>query len=166
MNLITKTLTASAVTLAVFFGSAAFLAGNAQTDTTEVASTIEAHDAHAIARRWKVTRVIDGDTFEVETKFFPPELGNIRVRVAGIDTPESGGHAKCDAERALAVKAKDLAVKTLTGKTVTITDIEADKYGERVVAEVALGGASYADMMVKAGVAVIYYGGTKHSWCN
>lgn len=117
-------------------------------------------------RRWKVIRILDGDTFEVDTKFFPPELGTIKVRAGGIDTPESGYRAQCDYERNLAVEAKQLATNTLLNKTVVITDIQADKYGGRVVAVVTIDGKHYNETMIAAGLARPYSGGTKQSWCN
>lgn len=125
--------------------------------------TTPTEDATGIVRRWKVTRVIDGDTFEVETKFFPPELGQIKVRVDGIDTPEIRG--KCEKEKALAQQAKQFATNLLVGNTVVITDVQADKYGGRVVAVVSIGGKRYTDLLISNNFAVPYNGGTKQSWC-
>ena len=40
---------------------------------------------------WKVTRVLDGDTVEVQVDFLPKELGDrLLVRIWGVDTPEKG----------------------------------------------------------------------------
>lgn len=49
---------------------------------------------------WPVVWVIDGDTVAVDASAdMPAELSGIRVRLRGIDTPETRG-AKCAAERA------------------------------------------------------------------
>ena len=58
--------------------------------------------AYAGHYRWPILRVIDGDTVKVDAGTdMPPELASLSVRLRGVDTPEKGGHAKCDAERAV-----------------------------------------------------------------
>lgn len=116
--------------------------------------------------KWKVVRVLDGDTFEVETLFYPSELGKIKVRVAGIDTPEKNPRAKCIEENALAQTAHKFAVTKLTKKTVTIKNVQQDKYGGRIVADVYIGTESFGDSMIRAGLARAYDGRTKKSWCS
>jgi endonuclease YncB( thermonuclease family) len=55
---------------------------------------------------YKVIRVIDGDTVEIEAPFLPKELGNhLSIRVLGVDTPEKGHRAKCELENTKAVAA-------------------------------------------------------------
>ncbi len=50
--------------------------------------------------RWPIVKVIDGDTIKVDAGAdMPPELARLNVRLRGVDTPEKGGRAKCDAER-------------------------------------------------------------------
>lgn len=50
--------------------------------------------------RWPIVKVIDGDTIKVDARAdFPPELARLHVRLRGVDTPEKGGRAKCEAER-------------------------------------------------------------------
>lgn len=115
---------------------------------------------------WEIIRIIDGDTFEVREKFFPEELGTIKVRIAGIDTPEKNPRAKCQSEHELALKAEKYAKKELLGKMVLITNIKQDKYGSRLVADVYLHYGSFADSMIKLGLAREYDGRTKKSWCS
>lgn len=116
--------------------------------------------------KWKVVRILDGDTFEVETLFYPPELGRIQVRVSGIDTPEKAPRAKCTDESELAITAHKLAVAKLSNKKVTIKNIQQDKYGGRIVADVYIGSESFGDTMIRAGLARAYDGRTKKSWCS
>lgn len=50
--------------------------------------------------RWPIVKVIDGDTIKVDARAdFPFELARLSVRLRGVDTPEKGGRAKCEAER-------------------------------------------------------------------
>lgn len=116
--------------------------------------------------KWKVVRVLDGDTFEVEKLFYPPEMGKIKVRINGIDTPEKSPRAKCAEEDALAQAATKFAIAKLTKKTVTVKNIQQDKYGGRIVADVYIGTESLGDSMIRAGLARAYDGGTKKSWCS
>lgn len=115
---------------------------------------------------WEVNRVLDGDTFEVKQEFFPQELGMIKVRIAGIDTPEKYPRAKCQAEHDLAMKAHEYTKAKLENKVVLIKNIKADKYGGRVVADVYLTYGSFAEGIIKAGLAREYDGRTKKSWCS
>ena len=75
--------------------------------TTALVITATIAQAQVKAYDWKVLRVVDGDTLEIDVSSMklPPELG-LKVRVLGVDTPEKGGRAKCPSEAALAVKAK------------------------------------------------------------
>lgn len=127
---------------------------------------LKSHSKSVEEYTWNVTRVIDGDTFEVDAMFYPPELGKIKIRVLGIDTPEKNPRAKCDYENRLAQGAHRFAVVKLNKKTVTIKNIKQDKYGTRIVADVYIDGKSFADTMIKQGFAVKYDGRTKKSWCN
>jgi len=116
--------------------------------------------------QWKVIRVLDGDTVEVDAKFFPEELGNIRVRIEGIDTPESGGRAKCDDERDRAKVAKKFAKDTLEGKVIEVRQVKTDKYGGRIVGDIYIDGKPYRQLLLEKGLAKSYDGGTKSSWCR
>ena len=76
-----------------------------------------------MARKEKVTRVIDGDTFETASRKKP-------VRLANVDAPEKGepGASKATAE----------LKKLIQGQEVTIDTVARDKYG-RSVAKVKVG---------------------------
>jgi endonuclease YncB( thermonuclease family) len=79
-----------------------------------------------MARKEKVTKVIDGDTFETASRKNP-------VRLANVDAPEKG---KAGAAKATAVL-RDL----IQGKEVVIDTVARDKYG-RSVANVKADGKS------------------------
>lgn len=81
-----------------------------------------------------VTRVIDGDTFEVST--------GKQVRVLGIDS--------CEMSTQGGVEAKQWAENTLAGRTVTLTQepgVDLDKYG-RQLRYVATDAGDFGEMMV------------------
>ena len=63
----------------------------------------------------KIRRVVDGDTVDVDIDLgFGIVLANERVRVMGIDTPESRTRDKVEKKFGLAAKEK---LKSLLGKT-------------------------------------------------
>lgn len=112
----------------------------------------------------KVTKVVDGDTIDVDI-----DLGfNIsyaqRVRLAGIDTPES--RTKDAREKALGLEVKDKIKKLIdSAKTVIIkTELpdSTEKYG-RILGWVYLDGAakSLNEQLIDEGYAWGYMGETK-----
>jgi micrococcal nuclease len=119
-----------------------------------------------------VMRVIDGDTIiigEPCSRFLPGSL--LRIRVRGIDTPESRKPpARCDAEIA-AGKAATAFARSLVrpGDEITVSNVGADKYMCRVVASVTLpDGRDLATELIAAGHARPYgESGSlkKQSWC-
>lgn len=74
-------------------------------------------------RKEKVTRVIDGDTFETASRKYP-------VRLANVNAPEKGQNGGSAATNALN--------NLIAGETVTIDTVARDKYG-RSVANVNVG---------------------------
>jgi len=74
-------------------------------------------------RKEKVTRVIDGDTFETASRKHP-------VRLANVDAPEKGQRGAAEARRALQ--------QMIEGKEVVIDTKARDRYS-RAVANVKIG---------------------------
>ena len=85
-------------------------------------------------------RVIDGDTIVVDASAdLPPELADLRVRLRGVDAPEKGHRAACDAEREAADGVTALVAKALdAAETIVVRDPDWGKWGGRVVADVIL----------------------------
>lgn len=112
----------------------------------------------------EVTSIYDGDTFRVNIVGYPDIVGHrVSVRVFGIDTPEMKG--KCPAEKEAAQKAKQFTVEKLrSGKKIELRNLRRDKYF-RLLAEVYIDNNNLAEMLIKAGLAISYDGGTKKSWC-
>ncbi len=72
---------------------------------------------------FKVLRVIDGDTIDIDAQFLPPELGkHLKLRVYGVDTPEKGHQAKCNEERRKAQTATEF-VQSHQGRVAQVGQI-------------------------------------------
>ena len=112
----------------------------------------------------EVLRTIDGDTFDARVALWPGVELNTRVRLRGIDAPEL--HASCEQEFQKAqVSTKALRMLLAEGG-VAIFNIGPDKYGGRVVADVATRSTpNVSQALVAAGHARIYLSGRRGSWC-
>jgi micrococcal nuclease len=112
----------------------------------------------------KVEGVVDGDTIDVLIDLGFDILFQSRVRLAGIDTPES--RTKDIAEKALGLESKEYLKKALKdAKSVVIKTEKMDsseKYG-RILGWVYINGdtVSLNDMMINDGYAWGYLGDTK-----
>ena len=117
---------------------------------------------------WPVTRVIDGDTVAVDASAdMPLELSDLKVRLRGVDTPEKGGRAKCDEERASGQSATAFTEAAIAGATtIVVRDLTWGKWGGRVVADLMLDGRSLSAALIAAGHGRAYDGGRRGSWCD
>ena len=112
----------------------------------------------------KVDNVVDGDTIDVLIDLGFDILFSSRVRLAGIDTPES--RTKDLKEKALGLESKEYLKKALKdAKSVVIKTEKMDsseKYG-RILGWVYINGdtVSLNDMMINDGYAWGYLGDTK-----
>ena len=84
------------------------------------------------------------------------------MRIAGIDTPEiKTTNAQ---EKAQGLRAKELLKSKINAaKVIELKNVRRDKYF-RILADVMIVGQSAAEMMLKAGYAKAYEGGTKEEW--
>lgn len=103
-----------------------------------------------------VTRVIDGDTIEVEIDLgFNQQSNGVRLRIRGINAPEldKAGEkaAGQESKMFLAKMIEGKPVKVHTFKTKTGRDV---KTFERYVADVFINGLNVAELMLNAGHAV------------
>lgn len=116
---------------------------------------------------WQVVGIKDGDTLTVVLPGLPPPLNPVAVRVRSIDTPESGGHAKCASERTLAERATHFTSEAVAmGSRVEFGRPSWDKYGGRIDADVWIDGRLLSDRLVAAGLARHYDGGKRAGWCR
>ena len=117
---------------------------------------------------YKIIRVIDGDTVEIEANFLPAPLKpSLKLRIYGIDTPEKKSRAKCDLEAELSKKATAFTQKVINESISKKIKIRKwDKYGGRVLGDIILDGKSLEALLLNEGLAKPYDGGKKSSWCN
>lgn len=115
-----------------------------------------------------IIRITDGDTVTVGANFLPAPLKpELKIRIYGVDTPETGSLAKCQSEIDKG-KAATLFTKQriIEAKERKVGIIAWDKYGGRVLGDIILDGKSLREMLISSGYAREYYGGFKKSWCN
>jgi len=111
-----------------------------------------------------VLNVVDGDTIDVDIDLGFDISITKRVRLAGIDTPESRTSDK--AEKALGLEVKNILKETLKKATTVIIRTEkpdsSEKYG-RVLGWVFIDGAetSFNEALIAGGYAWEYMGETK-----
>ena len=109
-----------------------------------------------------LVKVVDGDTIDCILDLGFSVLHKCRVRLYGIDTPESRTRDKDEKIRGkLAAKFLEDAINL--GKNVVLRSKLKDskgKYG-RVLGEVVVDGININDVMVKKYLAVAYYGQSK-----
>ena len=116
-------------------------------------------------REFRSRLCYDGDTCYITAKTFPEPLQKMSIRILGIDTPEIKG--KCAEEKALAEKGRVLANELFrAADEITLENLDWDKYGGRVLADVYLDGELYSQKLIDAGLARPYDGGTKTPWCE
>ena len=116
--------------------------------------------------RVNILKVIDGDTVDVDIDLgFNTWIKKERVRIMGIDTPESRTRDKVEKKFGLASKAR---LKELLGKD-TILKTQVGRGGEdmkgkfgRILGDfMTKHGRKCADILCEEGHAVAYFGGSK-----
>ena len=116
--------------------------------------------------RCKVVKVVDGDTVDVDIDLgFGVWLHDERVRIMGIDTPESRTSDKVEKVFGLAAKKR---LKELLGDDVVLkTQVNKDgedmkgKFGRILGDFVAEDGRMVTDVLIEEGHCVAYFGGSK-----
>lgn len=114
----------------------------------------------------QVLGVLDGDTLDVRVRIWLGQDVQTKVRLTGIDTPES--RSRCAAEKEMAGRARQHLQKLVTGakSAVLLHDVTFDKFGGRVRARVTLpDGTDIAARLIADGHARPYEGGTRQPWC-
>lgn len=112
-------------------------------------------------------RVYDGDTVVVRMPALPAPLDKLRVRIQGIDTPEIGKGARCDAEVLAGDAARDYLTELMEGAAeLRVYGFRWDKYGGRLLGDLRVPQGSVRDLMIRSGHAVPYGGeGARRDWC-
>ncbi len=106
----------------------------------------------------KLDRVVDGDTIDVHIDLGFDITVHKRVRLAGIDTPES--RTRNLAEKALGLKAKERLIELCEG-TFKVKSLGKGKYGRILGIPYDAEGNDICKTLIDEGHAVEYWGGTK-----
>jgi micrococcal nuclease len=115
----------------------------------------------------KILRVVDGDTVDVDIDLgFGMWMHKERVRMMGIDTPESRTRDKVEKAFGLASKAKLKELLPIGSMQVLKTEIDKsgeDKKGKfgRILGDFLIGDKRATDILIETGHAVAYFGGSK-----
>ena len=113
------------------------------------------------AHRYTCTliRVIDGDTIDVDIDLgFSVWLKKQRVRLSGIDTPESRTRNLEEKKLGLAAKARLIE---LCGQELQVKSLGKGKYGRILGVPYTKDGDDICQILIDEGHAVEYHGGTK-----
>jgi len=110
----------------------------------------------------EVLKVNDGDTFEARVLIWPGMQITTKVRLRGIDTPEL--KARCAEEYRSADAAREALRALLATGGVTVRNVGIDKYGGRVLADVATSNtADVSAALLRSGHGRSYDGGRRES---
>ena len=110
--------------------------------------------------------IFDGDTFSASVKLDTDVNITVRVRLINIDTPEMNG--KCEREKRMAARARDvLSALIPRGTVVELDNIKDDKYLGRINANVFLpDGRDVGLILIDSGLGRPYKGGKRQPWCE
>lgn len=115
----------------------------------------------------KILRVVDGDTVDVDIDLgFGMWMHKERVRMMGIDTPESRTRDKV--EKAFGLASKERLKELLPIGSISVLKTEIDRSGEdsrgkfgRVLGDFLIEDKRATEILVEEGHAVAYFGGSK-----
>lgn len=123
--------------------------------------------------------ILDGDTVTGYVDTSDPQMAYYgKIRLIGIDTPEMGGRAQCEAERSKAAEAKVFLKSQLeeglarpVRGLARVCDIKPDKYSGRRLGRLEVySNHQWVDLgalLIKKGLAFPYAGGRRgETWCN
>ena len=114
----------------------------------------------------RVDYIFDGDTFSAAVELDTDVNITVRVRLINVDTPEMNG--KCEREKQMAVRARDvLSALIPKGTVVELSNIQDDKYLGRIDANVFLpDGRDVGLILIDSGFGRPYKGGKRKPWCE
>jgi len=114
----------------------------------------------------KVVKVVDGDTVDVDINLgFGVWLSDERVRIMGIDTPESRTSDKVEKVFGLAAKDRLYQLMEKDAKLITTENKKGEdmkgKFGRFLGDFLTADGRKVTDIMIEEGHCVAYFGGSK-----
>ncbi len=116
--------------------------------------------------RAEVVRVLDGDTVEVDVMVWPGLVQRIKLRLAGVNTPEKRGRGVSLCEKVAAKRATDFTRRFVKYVAqVIVSGVKLGKFAGRVLGKISVNGRDLGDALVAAGLARPYSGGRREAWC-
>ena len=112
--------------------------------------------------RCKIRRVVDGDTVDIDIDLgFGVWLHKERVRIYGIDTPESRTRDK--EEKKYGLMAKEFVKQFVKGDSIKLTTQKYDAKGKfgRILGDIIVDDKSLSETMIQEYHAVAYHGQSK-----
>lgn len=106
-----------------------------------------------------VVKIVDGDTIDAEIDLGFDIKIKKRIRLSGINAPES--RTRNLAEKALGLKAKERLIELCVG-TFKIKSLGKGKYGRILGIPYTADGEDICQKLISEGHAVEYWGGTKN----
>ena len=108
----------------------------------------------------KCLRVVDGDTLDAQVDLGFDTFKKIRIRLVGINTPESRTRDLEEKAKGLAAKARVKELLKENKNQIILHSQGVGKFG-RCLGEIFLGDSKLNDMLIEEGHAVPYYGGKR-----
>ena len=108
----------------------------------------------------KCLKVVDGDTIDARVDLGFDTFKKIRIRLVGINAPESRTRDLEEKERGLAAKARVKQLISENKNKFVLHSQGVGKYG-RCLGEIYLGDSKLNDILINEGHAVAYYGGKR-----
>ena len=112
--------------------------------------------------KYKIRRVVDGDTVDIDIDLgFGVWLHKERVRIYGIDTPESRTRDK--EEKKYGLMAKEFVKQFVKGDSIKLTTQKYDAKGKfgRILGDIIVDDKSLSETMIQEYHAVAYHGQSK-----
>jgi len=114
--------------------------------------------------RATVLRVVDGDTVEVGLDVYPGIVRIVKIRLAGINAPETRTRDSCEKAAGLLAKEEMQRLMSRPGP-VEVVDLHEGKFAGRAVARILVDGVDVGQVMLQKGLVRPYSGGRRGPWC-
>jgi len=111
-----------------------------------------------------VVRVVDGDTVEADVRVWPGLVARVKVRLDGVNAPETRTRDVC--EKAAGLLAKERLSELLSGAEVTVDQVRRGKYAGRVLGVIYADGIDVGSVLLREGLVRRYAGGRRKPWCS
>jgi micrococcal nuclease len=104
----------------------------------------------------KIVNIVDGDTFDAVIDVGFKMTTKQRLRLLGVNTAET--NSKDEAQRALAIAAKEFGIANLLNKDVILSTAKSDAFGRYLASVIFDGSKDYATVLLNEKLAIPYKG--------